>query len=616
MIMKCDKQLPGVCFVFILFFCFIVMDNTFANEVTHMFEENKGGNVFDKLTFGVYWPWERLPRVAEKAGIDKWEFTARTFQLFKDEFSIDTFWPVNIELKDLERNIRIADEIGVNFLGHLAPFVSTRITGNLTTDKLSDIAVTSIEKLKNLSGLSGYVLIDEPQKHEYPIMSSMQKEIALLDPAHPSLIVTQPRNTEVMIRKTQFPISVVDVYPFFGPDSPNGPNTVRDSQKYYYTVAHQVAKLATEYNKKAWIMPQVFSDVWGPWYYAQDMNVVIEPGAYYHWRMPTIAEVKWQIWQGIAAGMKGIIFYVTFPTPNQRKPGEPFTGKTGYPDWPKVHEELKTGAGSGLLNIDGTPTPQLIAAGEEFSKLKVHEHLLGRLRLLDCPLVFVDNPFNVKCFEDPLDGRRYAVVVNNNTEEVVTSNLYVPGSEEITDLLMNRELIKSEYKGGLNQVELTLQPGEGAILELGFLKNVTCILRDEFEFSHVLIGDTENIELINEPYEFSNIRKYGIKAKNNTTGSLSYNVKKLFFREQAIEQTLKGNNLILVINSSEFFGLDRIDILKKDGASVKATLIQSQEVFDDYIHVYELAEPHLIENIILSLPSGTKIWDITMIVVK
>lgn len=612
------KQTLRICLGFAtLFSCLMIMHAAFAEEATPLFEEREiANNIFDEFTVGVYWPWERLPKVAETAGIDKWDYTAKAFRMFKDEFNIDTFWPVNIGLEDLERNLRIAEEIGVNFLGQLSPFVTTRIAGKVTAEEISDIAAASINIIKDLPGLSAYVLIDEPQKHEFPIMSLMQKEIAIVDPAHPSLIVTQPRNTEVVIRKTQFPISVVDVYPFFGPDSPNGPNTVRDSQRYYYNVTHQVANLATEYNKKAWIMPQVFSEIWGPWYYDSNMNVVIEPGSYYNWRMPTIAEVKWQIWQGVAAGMKGIIFYVTFPTPNNRVPGESFKGTTGDPSWPKVHKELNTGAGSGLLNIDGSPTPQLLAAGEEFGKLKVQKDLLGRLKLLGYPLVFADDPFNVNCFEDPLNGRRYAAVVNNNTEEVVTSNLYVFGNEEIIDLVMNKRLAKSEYQGGLKQVQLTLQPGEGTILELGFLKNITCVFRDEFEFAHVLSGKTENIEIVNEPYEFSNIRMYGLKANSNTAGLLSYNVKKLFFREQAIEPMLKDNKLLLIIKSSEIIPQERIELLKDDGTITKASMVQRQEVFGDFLQVYELSDPQFIDTINLNLLADVKLWDVTLVINK
>ena len=572
----------------------------------------------EEFCLGIYWPWERLPWVAENAGMDKWAFTARTFNSLRDDFNIDTVWVLNIGLDDLEEVTKLAGDIGVNILGQLSPFVDARQWGRMTTEEISNRACISIKQIKDLPGLAAYVLIDEPLKREFPIMGLMQKELMRYDPYHPSLIVTMPRDTEAMIRKTQFPISVNDLYPFFGPGSPNGPNTVKGSQKYYYTVTHQVARLATEYNKRAWIMPQAFSEVWGPWYYDQDMNVVIEPGAYYHWRMPTEAEMKWQIWQGLAAGMKGIVFYVAFPERNNRVPGKPFSGNTGQPSWPKVKEVTHTGAGTGLFYNDGSPTPQLVSVGEEFGKIKNHKKLLGRLRLLEYPIVFADNPFNAKSFEDPINGQKYAVIVNNDTENAVTASIYVVSNEKIKDIISDREIASTVHQGGLQRLQLTLEPGEGTILNLGLAHNATCILQDNFEFAQPIDGKTENLQIMYEPYEFSNIKKYGLKVtEGNAGGKLSYNAKNIFVRKEAASKPMyRDSELLLILNTNKELPADRIELVKEDGSRASAVLIQKQEVFGEHFLVYQLPDPEFIDNIDLNFTAEDILWEIWFVVNK
>ena len=65
-------------------------------------------------------------------------------------------------------------------------------------------------------------------------------------------------------------------------------------------------------------MPGAFAEIWGDWYYDKDMNVVVQPGAFLNWRMPTAGETRWQVWEGLASGAKGVIYFVLFPPGNDR----------------------------------------------------------------------------------------------------------------------------------------------------------------------------------------------------------------------------------------------------------------------------------------------------------
>ncbi len=74
------------------------------------------------------------------------------------------------------------------------------------------------------------------------------------------------------------------------------------------------------YGKHSWFMGQMFGDVWGRHWRKGD-RMIVEPGSYLHWKMPSEAESRWQVWESLRLGSKGIFFYVLHPPTAGSPPG-------------------------------------------------------------------------------------------------------------------------------------------------------------------------------------------------------------------------------------------------------------------------------------------------------
>ncbi|MCX7969595.1 MAG: hypothetical protein N3B10_14065, partial [Armatimonadetes bacterium] len=420
-----------------------------------------------KFVRGVYFPFERLDWVAQKAKMGRWDFVDKLFSQLRHRYRIDAIWVVNIGTQDARQLCQLAQKHGVGvFVTPESVIWWRHLRGKEAAFK---IAKHAVETLADLPSLWAYVLVDEARVWEMAQMENIRAELASLDKNRISLMVTMTGDVEGAARYTQLPILVCDIYPFFAPKSPNGPNTPASSRTYYITCTERLVELAEATGKKAWVMPQVFAEIWGKWHYDEQMNAVIEPNAYWHWRMPTIGETRWQIWQAIAAGAKGVVFFVLFPEPNDRKPDDPSEGPIPtdaiHPTWPRVSEKLATNAGTALLYNDGTPTKQLLTISETFAFLEPHLELLWRLK--PCfPVAFADSPFRAKSFIDPDDGSAVVVVVNDDTDSERKSTVKIlPPVEKVRDLIKGEDLTaKTDEVTGLMQVAISLPAGGGTIL--------------------------------------------------------------------------------------------------------------------------------------------------------
>ena len=75
-------------------------------------------------------------------------------------------------------------------------------------------------------------------------------------------------------------------------------------------------------------MPQCFVDIWGPWKYDERLDEVMLPGAFAHWRQPSVGEARWQVWTAIGAGVRGFFWYVYLPPPVDQPEAKPYVGPT------------------------------------------------------------------------------------------------------------------------------------------------------------------------------------------------------------------------------------------------------------------------------------------------
>lgn len=416
---------------------------------------------------GVYWPVERVGWVARNAGYeDEWRFQEDLLQRLRAEFHVNTVWAVNGGTRHWQKLLELGERADVAMLVTPEQFIWAR--DDRRPGAAEAAAKAAFEALGGYPALAGYVLIDEPRAWEMSQMEAFRIGLAALDPARPSVMVTMTGDSDAAALGTRAAVLCTDVYPFFAPRSPNGPNRPDWSRGYYRGMVRRLVRLARESGKTPWIMPQAYAEVWGPWHYDQAMNVVLEPGAYHHWRMPTVGETRWQIWTALVEGAKGIHFFVLFGASNDRRPGDP-PPERNFPDtWPRATELTPTGLPEALLRPNGTPTPQLEAIGAAFAFIERHADLLARLTPTPAQLVWAEPPLTARSLVDPTDGRHYAVVCNDDTDQRAEARLgsALPLANAL-DLRTGARLagVPDPQTGG-SVLTLTLEPGDGTVVAL------------------------------------------------------------------------------------------------------------------------------------------------------
>ena len=306
---------------------------------------------------------------------------------------------------------------------------------------------------------------DEPRSWEMPWLNTVAARLKALDPTRPAMAVTMTHDTQAAVKQRDIPVICADIYPFGFPRDPNAPNTPQASQSFYRGCNSRLAVMCEEAGKIPWTMPQVFCEIWGPWRYDDQMNVIAHTGAYLHWRMPTPGETRWQIWSAICQGVRGFFFFVLFPP----GPPDPETGPADVPEtWPVTADELPTGQGAALLHVDATPTPQMQVMSEAYAELDALMPTLKRIRPAAFPVAWVDAPFECRTFEDAESGEYFVLVVNNDTdaerEGIVT---LLPVAVSLTDIRGGSDFQPTVEEGsGLKALSLALGPGDGTLLSV------------------------------------------------------------------------------------------------------------------------------------------------------
>ncbi len=214
-----------------------------------------------------------------------------------------------------------------------------------------------------------------------------------------------------------------------------------------------------------------FSDVWGgPRRYDDRGHLIALPGSYMHWRCPTLAEIRWQIWETVRSACKGVLFYTLAPeAPNVKTESLP------PPDIAKTNDEIilakePTDLGpNALTNPNGTATPQLEEIGKAYRLLAPHKPLIRRWERTDRPVATVESPMEGQCFMDPTTGKYYAVVVNDDFHRARVAEVRLKaGTTRLADVIRNEglDLEEADFAGGGRLGRVTLAAGEGTILAI------------------------------------------------------------------------------------------------------------------------------------------------------
>jgi hypothetical protein len=318
--------------------------------------------------------------------------------------------------------------------------------------------------------LAGWVLSDEPSKAILPRIEELRKRFRKVDPNRFCLVVSMWPQTPHVPKETNLPVVCVDLYPFFGPKDPNGPHTDGASRHFFRTNARRMVEAIGDKDVAPWIMPMCFSEIWGPRRYDDTGHLIALPGSYMHWRCPTRAEIRWQIWETIRSGGKGVVFYTLAPeAPDPKTQSLPPPGIGMSNDKIVLAKEPTDLGPNALTNPDGTATPQLEEVGTAYRALTPHKGLIRRWKRTDLAVATVESPIEGQVFIDPATGNHYAVVVNDDFHRAQVAEIRVPaGTSRLVDIIHNELVVlrKVESAASDRLARLTLTPGEGAILAI------------------------------------------------------------------------------------------------------------------------------------------------------
>jgi len=483
--------------VFLLIFCFSFLEGE---------EAMKKMELKNLSARGVYWPWERTKYVAQNSGMEFWKFVEETLKKLKEDFHCNVVWFVNIGMEDAVKVCDVAGKYEIMVLPNINPFLNLAYYGVKSDESIKQAARDTYKLLGSKKSLGAYVLVDEPRRVMTRQMEIFRREMKKVDVERDCLVVTMNCDTQSYAHQTNFPVLCVDIYPFGGDRSPNIPNPAAASQLYYRNTLTALFQEAVKNGKHLWVMPGVFAENWGPWWYDENMNVVIEPGTYRHWRMPTVEETRWQIWEGVRSGCQGIVFYVFLPAVND------WDGKGEIPEkmakvsadvkekkWPVTDKQIKTGMAEALLYKNGTPTPQMKEIGRVFEVLSRWEKMFISWKKAEFPVVFTEDTFCTATFVSPeQEAKRLVVVVNDNLKEKKEKELiFLPHVSKVADLVSGKEIALKKENGFLKTF-LTLQPGSGTILQVEFQQQQPGFVVFDEDFSLATLGVKLN-HLVRKP---------------------------------------------------------------------------------------------------------------------
>ncbi|OIO94564.1 MAG: hypothetical protein AUJ96_28575 [Armatimonadetes bacterium CG2_30_66_41] len=421
----------------------------------------------DFVPLGAYVSWERVGANAQVSGIDKWADACRRLDALQASH-VNLLWVTNMSETDLPRLIEECGKRGMKLLPSMST-VEAKVDWRWANDgAYYDKVLPNLLKVAGPSEtLVGWVLSDEPKEEQFPRLEMLRQCLRELDPNRFCTSVTMWPQTPEVPAQTKLPVVCVDLYPFFGPNDPNGPHTDAASKSFFRRNAAKMIEAIGDRNALGWVMGMCFSDLWGPRKYDAQGHLVGLPGSYLHWRCPTLAEMRWQVWETVRSGAKGFVCYTLAPeAPNSTTETLPPPDVT----WKDVLAKEVTDLGpNALTNPDGSPTPQLEELGRVYARLAPHTALIRRWRLSSAPVVETEGSGQVQAFADPETGAAFAVLLNDELHEDQTIAVRVgETTSSVRDLLRDQDIaLKRDFAGGSGTGAVALRAGQGTILQLG-----------------------------------------------------------------------------------------------------------------------------------------------------
>ena len=271
------------------------------------------------------------------------------------------------------------------------------------------IAKRVVDKTSNYSSLLRYQTRDEPPPEQVPNWIVVQGVLEKIDPSHPAFsCFCNPDSLKAATDKVKFSEAVFDIYPHYAkvPAQSLG-NFIELLDKF---------KNASKDNTM-WAVLQSFA----------------KPDA---WRYPSPEEVRAVTYLSLAAGAKGIFYFL-------------------YQTMPKHSEVL-----DGLINVDGSPRPL-------YSTTEILARELGKLAPLLLSLkpagdLQVEGGARAGNFTDA-KGSPVIIAASDRPDKVVTAKIRIEKTGNWKDALTGEMFAAKD-----GELDVLLAPGAGRVLKASF----------------------------------------------------------------------------------------------------------------------------------------------------
>jgi hypothetical protein len=422
------------------------------------------------VPLGVYLSWEIPGRLAKAENIS-WEKYLENILKMCKERHVNTLWVTNINYKYLPVMQKLCKDIGIKLM---ACSIDGKYPGyfNNNAAPIKKHIEQMVKSAKGDDTLIGWVLSDEPKRKIFKNIKIYQELLKKKDPNRFTAVVAMWSDAPFVPDETRVQAAGVDLYPFFGPNDPNGPHSDRTSKEFFTRNAMKFIAACEGTSTIPWIMTQCFAEIWGPCEYNKQEQLIALPGSYLHWRGPTVPETRWQIFESFRLGARGTFVFQLCPivkADNNKKLKKDFKWKS------VILKQRKNAGYAGLTTPKGKTTPQFDELGRVYKSLFPLLPIIKRWKKLSAYKMFETYPpISAACFIDPDSKKYYAIILNSNLKESQNAKVVFSdwGLENINigktvyDYISNKKIAVETSNTNRKEINFKLAPGDGKILKL------------------------------------------------------------------------------------------------------------------------------------------------------
>lgn len=293
--------------------------------------------------------------------------------------------------------------LGVVFQGSGGPYALKKGDPDLGRHASDEVIPAYLEIARTHGGhpaLLAYVPVEEigdnVEHGEMPTVLALDqvaRAVAAVDPVHPVITVhiaawINVLRAEVKVRGSRLAIACADLYPFTHVHDWSHPSvswkTDEEATAAVLSTVREHVALAATVQAPFWLFAQGFGSTWVRKGLGRRANM----------KMPTPAQIRFQVFAPLVAGARGVLFFSYYSTPEP-----PDEDRKNLAAWE---------SNDGLVGFDGRPTSAYEELQTVARRLRPELARLGRIGPAGEP---IESAMVVgRLFTDPADGSRFVVL--------------------------------------------------------------------------------------------------------------------------------------------------------------------------------------------------------------